>query len=109
MLAKLFITVPMPMPGGGLCVGGGAELPASNRPIISAMPPLGALEGPPPMAGLAVRSGVPAPAGLCSALAGAAPSKSMSRRFSILFCDEPVPLAAAAAATDAAIGFSAKF
>lgn len=110
MPAKPLVMSPIapPMPP----IGGADEKPApapalapvSNRPIMSAMPP----DAPPATVGLATLSGV-AVALCCSWDAGAAPSKSMSSRFSRLLCGGgPWPLAAAdAAATDAAMGFSA--
>lgn len=58
-------------------------------------------EDAPPIAGLATLSGVAA-ALACSCDAGAAPSKSMSRRFSML-----PPCAWAPPATEAAMGLSA--
>ena len=95
---------PSPLLPHGVCCDDGAVV-VSNSPIISAMPPPLPLPsddddaGPPMAAGLAVLL-----AAVSSADAGAAPSKSMSSRFSML-----VPCWAPAATAEAAIGFSAAF
>jgi hypothetical protein len=94
---------------------GAAEAPPEDPkiPIRSSIPaPIGSL-----VVGLATRMGVPAspsspdepPGGAFCILAGAAPSKSISRRFSAWFCTVLPPPETAAAAAAAAKGFSRAF